>query len=99
MATNIHVKSTTEMGRNANEMGRAGRRFLEMLKGMNGTRLEAIAQGNAEMAAIFGIDDLTQAQDFSNRWADLVAELFDATDPNYGNYNLLREFIYTIMPA
>lgn len=99
MATNIHVGSSSEMGRNANEMGRAGRRFLEMLIGLDGTRKEAIAQGNAEMSTVFDIADLQQAQDFSDRWGDLVSELFDATDPNYGNYTLLREFIYTIMPG
>jgi hypothetical protein len=66
------------------------RAAFAVLKKLDGLRNEAIGASQAEMAAIFGIQNETQAQAFSDRWGALLAAYEDGDNAEYAK---LRDFI------
>ena len=93
MALIVKITSNNPNGQqvlNAVDQVRTG---LSTLQKLNGLRAEAIGAGQASMATVFGTEDNAQAQALNDRWGDLMNVLFNTSDPNYGDYIILRDLL------
>lgn len=93
MALIVNINPASANGARALSAVEDIRRGLGTLQELNGLRAESIGAGQATMAANFGIASNEQAQQFNDRWGDLMNMLFNPSDPNYGNYVTLRDLL------
>jgi hypothetical protein len=67
------------------------REGLAVLRALDGLRANAIGVSSSEFASVFGVT--AQPQALSDRWGALLDALYNASNANYEEFALLRDFI------
>lgn len=93
MASLVYLSSSNQRAIEVNEALTQVNEGIAKLRELDGLRAQAIAAGAATMAAIFGIDDDSQAQALNDRWAALLSAMFNSADGDYAAYAKLRDLL------
>lgn len=93
MATIVKISTSNANGAQVLDAVGKIREGLAKLQQLNGLRANAIGASAAEMQTVFGISTEQEAQDLSNRWNALFDALYNASNPAYDEFAMIRDFI------
>ena len=72
------------------------RQGVGTLRELDGLRANAIGTSTTEMKAVFGTSSTDEAQALSDRWAGLLAAMYDPNNAAFAHFGVLRDLIEAV---